>query len=1072
MADAPDSDRDVQLLQAGPSLFSPILAELPALFAAAPATVPRARVDALIALLEPFQESPQLLDPHLPALLGPLTSAFVVWLKRGGDGDATDATPHPTSHPGSTFTLPTALSKLLYTLAKIRGPKLIARFLPPDPLLLERVAAVPLDDAPWELRYVVLLWLGHLLLAPFDLSTISDENIPAQEEAIPGTAHLPSLARRLLALAVRYLGSPGNRESDAAAGCLVRIAQRRDMKEAGLLDAVVAWGVAKVAEQGGVADGRGLFLKTGVLLVLAGMLAENGPHVEKIFLLVKGLQDDGADEWGSAGVRRLGMKVYRWVAKYRGADEDVVADIVERLLTALGDRDTAVRFGASKSLAVVARRLDADMAGDVVEAVMAVYDEDVFPDPVSGARILATVDAEKWHGATLTLATFLRQRAIRTTDVLARVCACIVDALSFEQRRATFALGSNVRDAACYAAWSLARSYTTAELLAAGELVVPATGFAHGRSMPQIIATELVVAGCLDPMGNVRRAASAALQELVGRHPGCVTAGIALVQAVDYATVALRRRSVVTVAAAAGALDTEYWTALTHGIITGWRGVGAADDDGRKLAASSLGALTALRPDGGATFDALLARIRGEGGKHTEIYHGGLFALAAHLDALPPDALTPAMQHALTHDVFAKLRGHEFINPILHPELTAAATSRLVESLCRLPLRPSPATLRLWTALLLAALQHDTPAFTTHALAALSHLFPLLSPANCTRLIEHWTAPPARVGAILALGAVRASPQTILAAAAHPAITIRVAALQALPALPPSAEITAAITAALDDYTTDPLRGDIGSWARAAAIAALPDGVRPPALARVACEKLDRLRGLAAAALGVSEEGWSHLPQLLDAPEYRAAAVRGLVTSAGAAPEGLMRASRRALIAHISASPAAAAAVATELLATLQEGTERTTVPTLEVVALLLDLALLPLKAEERGRLFHATQRAHFKSANVGKLVVAVGVYRSLALSEGTAAGLRREVVKKLVAMLTHPFPRVRVEVSEALWIVVAQGGDGEEEGRQSEEEAVGWGEAVEMLGAQEWSGGVKTLAGAVRGVRGVLVGA
>src|SRR5690606_23225479 len=114
--------------------------------------------------------------------------------------------------------------------------------------------------------------------------------------------------------------------------------------------------------------------------------------------------------------------------------------------------------------------------------------------------------------------------------------------------------------------------------------------------------------------------------------------------AVDYSAVALRRRSVIEVSKHAAVLGSEYWHGITFGIIESWRGVGASDDDGRKLAAAGLNGLIGIRYDSESTeswssrtrevLEALLNRILTEGSRHIEIFHGGLWALSELLDGI------------------------------------------------------------------------------------------------------------------------------------------------------------------------------------------------------------------------------------------------------------------------------------------------------------------------------------------------------------------------------------------------------------------------------------------------------
>jgi hypothetical protein len=1028
--------------------------------------------------------------------------------------------------PSDSYGLPVAVSRIIYTLVKIRGHKIISRFLPNQPVLLESVTSLFYSsraigiDTSWELRYIVLLWLSHLLLAPFDLITISIEDHAVVEDlsildgtglVLPG---LPHLSRRLLALGLKYLSSPGNRESDAAALLLLRISLRVDMRKLGLLDTMVAWGTRVVSEasEDPVNAQNSLFLKTGVLAVLAGFLAQGESNVVQkfvpgIFQLVSGLQDDDQEEWTSAGVRRLGMKIYRWVATLtltHPSGEDYTEDIIERLLNALGDRDTAVRFGASKSLAVVARNLDPDMAGDVLEAVMGVYEEDLFFDPPIASpgqkhkrrKVLTAVSPEKWHGATLTLATFLRQRAVRSTDVMARVVECIIEALSFEQRRSTFAVGGNVRDAACYAAWSLARSYSTTELDEAGDIVVAVTQFEEGRKVIQLLATELVVAGSLDPLGNVRRAASASLQELVGRHSGCVHEGITLVQTVDYNAVALRRRSVVQVAHNAALLGEEYWKGLVYGLATGWRGIGGSDDDGRKLAATSLRAMVEVSYPSGAkdsiyirgkfVLRAVLERTLAEGQQHVEIYHGCLWALAEVLDGLRPlhggkiPILDNQDKQALHCDIFSKLKGHEFINPVLRPELTAEATSRVVRSLAiDTPdiLEPNSSSWRLWTAILEASLDRPEDSVLDQAVPAAKALLEKLSSLNRHLLVDDWCVKimdPGyrRRGHILVLGEVLADvsndtidlhkvTKTLISAACRAGmVEIRVAGVKALGRVTVSDRmVLKTIVDALDDYAIE-LRGDVGSWVRSEAITAIlthwersrfesiPDDLKwefMAKLVRLSAEKLDRLRLQAGEALLTispilqqdifsstdlaqlsqwsPEEYFTHLVPILTIPRLREPFLEGYVTSASSGSDSVLKASRHALLHHLSNT---AFPITEELLAIFRRAvdapSDRIVQPLLDILFLLLDTSLLPLTATWSKKLFFLVQKAHFKSTSIPKLTAAVKVYRSLALVEGASA-VKAEVVKKLVGMLMHPFPRVRMEAADAVYLLTAEGG-------------------------------------------------
>ncbi|KAJ2583979.1 hypothetical protein IWW49_005135, partial [Coemansia sp. RSA 1797] len=76
--------------------------------------------------------------------------------------------------------------------------------------------------------------------------------------------------------------------------------------------------------------------------------------------------------------------------------------------------------------------------------------------------------------------------------------------LTYEIQRGDYSVGSNVRDAACYVMWSLARIPNPSSKRVFAEMSVE-------------MATTLISVAVFDRESNVRRAASAAFQEHVGR---------------------------------------------------------------------------------------------------------------------------------------------------------------------------------------------------------------------------------------------------------------------------------------------------------------------------------------------------------------------------------------------------------------------------------------------------------------------------------------------------------------------------------------------------------------------------
>ncbi|EFB29985.1 hypothetical protein PANDA_016130 [Ailuropoda melanoleuca] len=104
-----------------------------------------------------------------------------------------------------------------------------------------------------------------------------------------------------------------------------------------------------------------------------------------------------------------------------------------------------------------------------------------------------------------------------------QVVPVILKALTYEEKRGSCSVGTNVRDAACYVCWAFARAYEPQEL----------------QPFVAAISSALVIATVFDRNINCRRAASAAFQENVGRQ-GTFPHGIDILTAADYFAVGNR----------------------------------------------------------------------------------------------------------------------------------------------------------------------------------------------------------------------------------------------------------------------------------------------------------------------------------------------------------------------------------------------------------------------------------------------------------------------------------------------------------------------------------------------------
>ncbi|KAI1481477.1 tubulin folding cofactor D C terminal-domain-containing protein [Daldinia eschscholtzii] len=674
-------------------------------------------------VLEPFQELPQLLDPHLPKWLPTLAEAYLGCLQ--------DRRKHRSLSMRSQLLLPLsdAICKLLYTFCKIRGEKVIVRFLNVETRYLE-LLLLAIEEAErnadsttswtWHERYIVLLWLSQLFFAPFDLSTISSGDADDLDRLnVPGfewPSQVPGIALRVIPLAVRYIASPG-KERDGAKALLVRVAMRKDMQELGILDALVKWALSTLKPSGD-APAESPYYYIGTISFLAGVLGAAtdtsimDPHLSAIFSTMQAIAAEKNPVFdvinGSALARKLLIKVTRPVvtlvlrkSQQNDADTELVEASIGYLLERLADNDTPVRFAASKALSIITLKLEPDMASQVIEAVLDSLNRNVLwvknkADPSAPpTRDIAAVDPLEWHGLMLTLSHLLYRRS-PPPENLSDIIHALLMGLSFEKRSPSGgSIGSNIRDASCFGIWALARRYSTSELLQVQtQSVLVARGHDPTAPILQVIATELVVTASLDPAGNIRRGASAALQELIGRHPDIVEKGISVVQTVDYHAVALRSRAIHEVALQATRLSPHYGRALLEATL-GWRGIGDMDPGARRVAATSFGALTAELVSIGVSdplgyfYDSiglLLSRLEALQVRQVEERHGLLLSLAAIFDLLPQllaDRRPESIQKVPTTELCAALKKvlQDYkTTKYRKPELIAEAAGQLIVS--------------------------------------------------------------------------------------------------------------------------------------------------------------------------------------------------------------------------------------------------------------------------------------------------------------------------------------------------------------------------------------------------------
>ncbi|KAJ5327292.1 hypothetical protein MYU51_017809 [Penicillium brevicompactum] len=957
-------DRDVKLQRASGDLVAEFSVKLPSLlWKSQNGTSLRTlrkwtqvtKTEKLVSLLEPFQEWPQLLDPHLQKLLPPLVDAFLAYLVKHRAHYTT--VPAKSAQGADIYPLPRAICRLLYTFCKVRGVKVISRFLNNEPKYLESMLRGfiewdliqqssnedTFDSEPqrliWEERYVMLVWLSHLLLAPFDLSSLSSDDIPVPHDNLKQLNWLPSetpmVAKSLLSLSLHYIGAAG-KEREAATALLARLALRGDMQALGVLKGLTQWAFSKF-QPDNYSETPSVHACIGVLSFIArlgasGQVEDFAPLLQNVFhktlSVSQGQSPVSVTIRSSALARKIVVKILRNITvmalslSERGEGKitddqlsTILEDSIDHFLVSLADKDTPVRFAASKALSIIALKLDPDMATEVIEAVIGSLGENILFESDDGALItpfearkigthtlrrnLSAVDAQQWQGLILTLSHLLFRRA-PPTHQLPEILQSLIAGLDFEQRSSTgSSVGTGVRDAACFGIWALSRKYTTSELLALQSQVVASSSGQKEVDVLQKLAFELVCAACVDPSGNIRRGSSAALQELIGRHPNTIAQGIPMVQVIDYHAVARRSRAMIDVAKETASLDQIYWSPLLKALMS-WRGIGSTDPESRRHAAKSIASLSTQ--DSYKTMqqvlDLLLQNFASTSRNDVESRHGCLLAFSATVDTFTSrweafletressEAKAMSSLALKVWHIFGSQSGpsdDDLTFQTSRPELTAEASSCLISSLSRFVtttglVQPPEALLdRVLQILSLCVSRSDDISIETSS-NAFCQLFPLLSLSKQEKTVRDWfshlhnsSRMPTGRGQILALGAVfkqlaahrdlQGDVVTELIRYTHKeeliekrVTAVKCVATNILPHIASTDELANRILEFLNDYTTD-RRGDIGSLIRVEAIQAVgillqrESTSRSPmiqslvgCLCRLACEKLDKVR--------------------------------------------------------------------------------------------------------------------------------------------------------------------------------------------------------------------------------------
>lgn len=478
-----------------------------------------------------------------------------------------------------------------------------------------------------------------------------------------------------------------------------------------------------------------------------------------------------------------------------------------------------MRFSAAKSLARIAARVSEEMRTQLIEALLEQLAENTqmdsaLLDEMANATVqtfspslvraldaydMYAVSDSTWHGVFLALAECMR-RTLVPTSLLCRVMYWVHRGLLFDIPRGAGAAGSNVRDACCYVLWALARIRQV-------DLLAPFT---------QSVAQRLLVVATLDRETSIRRAASAAFQEWVGRTT-FVPHGIKVLRETDFAAVGVLRHAYTVCAPRVTEYDVyraPLLAHLQHVCLSHW------DAHIRQLAATALEKI--LAHETSSVSGVIEFQLRAAESMDTNKVHGALLALAA----LSP-TLISATQGSQVLNAALALPPRLFLTP---------GGASILEAACRVVAAVAPLARGASLTLLQTAAARPEGVIHEAVAAAIDALGDDdVVEAFVTRLLNTWTTctPEEQRSGALALGnrSTRwAERRRLLLCDAVQSIhsedvETRRNAAAALPAVVSgSAEETHrvinALLGGLQDHTTDQ-RGDVGSWVRAQCLESL-----------------------------------------------------------------------------------------------------------------------------------------------------------------------------------------------------------------------------------------------------------